>query len=123
MTTLLIPKTVAVEIKYFLESNQTKVNFKDGNKKLFLGVNSLNNNLKIIEGTNVLRDNEIIIGSSEAAMMKREKLIEGVGDNLTNFFGLPSVKVVGILKPTGTELDSYHLVNINTFNELTGINK
>jgi len=44
-------------------------------------------------------------------MMQKENLIKGAGDTLTNFFGLPSVKVVGILEQTGTLMDKYHFVN------------
>lgn len=120
MTAALVPREMINEISSFLNSNSTKINYLNGEVKLFLGVESLDNNLGIDEGVNVLNDNEIILGYSEAMMMKKEKLIVGPGDVLKDFFGLPSVKVVGILKPTGTKLDSYHFVNINTFNKMTG---
>jgi len=37
---------------------------------------------------------------------------------LKDFFGLPAVRIVGILEPTRTLLDNYHLVNPNTLNAL-----
>ena len=53
----------------------------------------------------------MIIGFKEAQMMKNERLFKKVGDSLTNFFGLPSVKIVGIIAPTNTFLDEVHIIN------------
>ena len=61
----------------------------------------------------------MIVGYNEAMMMKKENLIKGVGDTLKNFLGLPSVKIIGILEPTGTLLDDYHFVNKSTMIQLT----
>ena len=61
----------------------------------------------------------MIIGFTEAQMMKRERLIQKAGDSLTDFFGLPSVKIVGILAPTRTFLDEVHLMNSVAFNDTT----
>jgi hypothetical protein len=36
----------------------------------------------------------MIIGFKEAQMMKEERLFSKMGDSLTDFFGLPSVKIV-----------------------------
>jgi len=100
-------------------NGKTKINFAEGNPKLFLEVASLDSKLiKISEGTSVLRKNEMIVGYDEAMMMKKEKLINKPGDTLSDFFGIPSMKVVGILAPTGTALDTYHLVNPETFSLL-----
>ena len=53
----------------------------------------------------------MVIGFSEAQMMKKERLIQKAGDSLKDFFGLPSVKIIGILPPTNTLLDEVHLIN------------
>ena len=102
-----------------IASGQTKINFAEGNPKLFFGTDNLPQVVSVGEGTLVLNNDEMIIGYSEAAMMKEEGLIQGVGDSLTNFFGLPTVKVVGILEPTGTIIDDYHILNLATFTKMT----
>ncbi|MFZ2310980.1 MAG: hypothetical protein WAW11_05565, partial [Patescibacteria group bacterium] len=102
-------------------SGQTKINFAEGNPKLILGADSLPGMIQVQEGTSTLGDNEMIIGYDEAMMMKEEKLINNIGDSLKDFFGLPSVKIVGILKPTGTIIDSYHFVNNNTLAKMTNV--
>jgi len=61
----------------------------------------------------------MVIGYNEAMMMKREKLIQGPGDSLKDFFGLPNVKVIGILEATGTLVDDYHFVNQATLVKIT----
>ena len=101
-------------------TGKTKINFAEGNPKLFLEVSAIDGNrLKIKEGTSALGTNEMIVGYEEAMMMIKEKLIQKPGDTLKNFFGVPVMKVVGILEPTGTALDKYHLVNAETFQILT----
>lgn len=98
---------------------KTKLNFAEGNPKLFLNVSPIDSKLLAVqEGTEKLGKNEMIVGYDEAMMMKREKLINKPGDTLKNFFGISEMKVVGVLKPTGTILDSYHLVNAETFEAL-----
>ncbi len=61
----------------------------------------------------------MIIGYNEAMMMKEEKLIKGAGDSLNDFFGLSNVKIVGILKPTGTIIDDYHFVSLGTLERMS----
>lgn len=101
-------------------NGKTKINFAEGSPKLFLETSSIDvKSLKIKEGTVVLGKNEMIVGYDEAMMMKKEKLIQKPGDTLKNFFGVPVMKVVGILEPTGTVLDNYHIVNSETFQILT----
>lgn len=115
--------TISVEaastLNTFVANGQTKINFAEGNPKLFLGAESLPIGLKAKEGVLVLANNEIIIGYNEAMMMIEENLIKGPGDNLKDFFGLANVKVVGILEPTGTVVDSYHFVNNATLARMT----
>lgn len=104
----------ATTINTFIADGQTKINFKDDSPKLILGADSLPGMLKAKEGTLILGNDEMVLGYDEAMMMKKENLIKGVGDSLKDFFGLPSVKIVGILEPTGTLLDNYHVINKNT---------
>jgi Cu+-exporting ATPase len=120
---LLVSVKTASELNSFIANNETKINFAEGNPKLFLGVDNIPGSLKASEGTLFLGDNEMVIGYEEGMMMKKEKLIKGAGDSLTNFFGLPSVKIVGILAPTGTLVDSYHFVNKNTLGKMTNYAK
>jgi hypothetical protein len=61
-----------------------------------------------------------VIGYEEAKMMKEEKLFTKVGDEIENFFGLPKVRVVGILAKTNTAIDNYHIVGKETFQGLHG---
>lgn len=116
-------KTVSIEtattLNTFLANGQTKINFAEGNPKLFLGAESLPGSLKANAGTLALGDYEMVIGYKEAMMMKEEKLIQGPGDSLKDFFGLSSVKIVGIIEPTGTLIDDYHFVNGKTLLNMT----
>ncbi len=101
-------------------SGKTKINYAEGNPKLFLEVTTIDARfLPAKSGITALGDNEMIVGYEEAMMMLDEKLIQKPGDSLKNFFGIPSIKIVGILKPTGTIIDKYHLVNQSTFQKLT----
>lgn len=109
----------ASTLNTFVANGQTKINFAEGNPKLFLGADSMPGMLKAGEGVLILGSDEMIIGYDEAMMMKKENLIKGPGDSLSNFFGLPSVKIVGILAPTGTLLDSYHFTNNATLAKIT----
>jgi Cu+-exporting ATPase len=116
---LLVSIETATNLNNFIADNQTKVNFAEGNLKLILGVDSLPQGIKISEGGLMIGDDEMIIGYNEAMMMKKERLIKGPGDSLKDFFGLSSVKIVGILKPTGTLIDDYHFVNKVTLEKMT----
>lgn len=103
-----------------LSSSQNKINFAGGDPKLFVEAKELqNSNFELAEGTLAVNDNEMVIGNDEAMMMKEEGLIKGPGDVLKDFFGVKEMKVVGILKPTNTMLDKYHLVNGTTFYNLS----
>lgn len=47
-------------------------------------------------------------------MMINEGLIPGVGAVLKDFFGVPKVRITGILERTGTPLDDIHIVSPET---------
>jgi hypothetical protein len=112
---------IATTLNQFVAGGQTKINFAEGNPKLILGADNLPGILQAQEGTLILGENEMVIGYEEGMMMKKENLIKGPGDSLKDFFGLPSVKIVGILKPTGTIVDSYHFVNNATLAKMTSV--
>ncbi|MBI2338103.1 copper-translocating P-type ATPase [Candidatus Daviesbacteria bacterium] len=90
------------------------------NPKLFTRIDNVKDkNLKIQEGILTLDNDEMVVGFEEAKVMKKEKLFQQVGDMVNNYFGIPQMKVVGILEPTGTIIDKYHLVNTDTFENIS----
>ena len=109
------------QINTIFNSTKGKIAYVDNAPKMFLEVDE--NELKdlpIKEGTARVGLNEVVLGYEEAQMMKKEGLFTAVGDTIPNFFGLPSVRVVGILKPTGTAIDSYHLMSSETLKNIAG---
>jgi len=107
------------EVNRYIAVGTTRMAFVDGIPKLFLGVADLNlPQLRAAEGKLTLQDDEMLLGTEEAAMMRQEGLFQKPGDVLKDFFGLPEVRIAGILAPTGTLLDSYHLVNSATLTRL-----
>jgi hypothetical protein len=74
-----------------------------------------------VEGTGAFTSGQaqMIMGFAEAQMMKEEGLFKQVGDSLSNFFGLPTVQIVGILAPTATVLDETHLLSVSGFTGLS----
>ena len=61
----------------------------------------------------------MVLGYAEAKMMIDEGLTKGVGDKLTNFFGIPEVTIIGIAAPTKTLADHFHYFDPETFALLT----
>jgi len=120
---IVVSVRTASALNTFIAGAETKINFAEGNPKLFLGADSLPETLSVSEGTLTLGNDEMVIGYDEAMMMKKEKLVKGPGDSLTNFFGLPSVKIVGVIGRTGTLIDSYHFVNKATLAKMTNTAK
>ncbi len=122
---LLNPQTLAELTKAGIKfsHNEFKVGFTpDGVPKLFADAESYGiKNLKALEGGAKPNDNEMVIGAKEAQMMKGESLIKKTGDELKNFFGIASVKVIGILPSTGTFVDHLHFFNTNTFSKMKSI--
>lgn len=103
----------------FISLGELKINFAEGNPKIFLGVNTFDSTFAKVEGSSILSDDAMIVGAKEAGMMKEEKLIQKPGDVLKDFFGIPVMKVSGIVETTGTDLDELHVVNKNTFAKLS----
>lgn len=120
MGTIQVSKTVKKAVAKVFKKGETKIDFAEGNPKLFEKISSQfdTKEIKIKEGTNILADNEMIVGYEEAMMMKKEGLIQKPGSTLKNFFGISEMKVVGIVERTGTLLDSFHFINEATFARL-----
>ncbi len=99
-----------------VEASQTKIESVNKTPKLFAQIDSLDNKLiKIKDGTLTLENNEMILGYEEAIVMQQEKLFQNTGDVINNFFGITQMKVVGVLEPTGTIIDKYHIITAETF--------
>ncbi|MCU0680449.1 MAG: heavy metal translocating P-type ATPase, partial [Planctomycetes bacterium] len=120
MSEIYVPKVIRNEAGLYLSQGKAKIDYRKNEPKFFVGQELWNNKLALQEGRGLLNDNEMVLGFFEAQMMKREKLFKYPGDELKDFFGLNNVKIVGILKPTGTVLDYVHLVNMSTFEKMTG---
>ncbi|MHB8895974.1 MAG: heavy metal translocating P-type ATPase [Candidatus Geothermincolia bacterium] len=112
------PKMVKAAGEYIAQGS-TKINFAEGEPKVFLAAPTMGGmDLKAAEGKLEPGNDEMVIGSNEAKMMKEEGLIKKAGDSIKDFFGVGSMKVAGILKPTGTDIDNLHIVNRPTYNRL-----
>ena len=105
------------EIGTFLTKNPTKINFASNGPKLFLGTDIFAG-LQLKEGNFPAGENEMIVGAKEAQMMREEKLFQNPGDTLKNFFGIPEMKIVGVLDKTETVLDQYHIMTLATFKKM-----
>ena len=120
MGALLVSIPEASSFNSFLAASGSRIEFSKDSPKLFLGVDAFPAGLKAEEGSLELRPGEMVIGYDEAQMMKKEKLIKGVGDALPDFFGLGTVRVAGILEKTGTMVDHYHFVTKAMLEQLDG---
>lgn len=104
------------DIHDYLASTRVKIGFdKGGFPKVMTDASSLPNELRIKNGTADFSNNGVVLGYTEASMMIREGLIKGVGSELSDFFGVPKVRITGILEPTNTFLDDTHIMNKETF--------
>lgn len=115
-----LSRSAQKEANAFIADQENKILFNEGSPKLFAGVDNLNiaKGVKVKEGKLALADNEMIIGAEEAQMMRDENLFAKPGDTIQNFFGVPAMRVAGVLEPTGTILDNYHFANKSTYRSL-----
>ena len=92
----------------------------DGNLKVFALVpNNALARLSAAEGNSVPEENSMVIGASEAAMMRGESLFSKPGDTLSGFFGI-NTKIEGILGKTGAPLDMFHFLSRSQFDRING---
>lgn len=121
-TTKQITLTQQTDINNYLINTPNKIWFTPGGiPKIFFANNDLVSGLNIIEGKHIFDiswEIQMIIWFKEAQMMLKERLFKNIGDSLTNFFGLPNVKIIGILAPTNTFLDEVHILNTKWFNDI-----
>ncbi len=113
-------KTMTVSAEKLLGKGNTKLVIKDGETKVFLEVDDIGA-LKIAQGSYPQRTGDIILGAEEAEMMKKARIFQNVGDEIYNIFGLPRVRIIGILAMTDTELDNYHIADKKTFKSISGV--
>jgi Cu+-exporting ATPase len=115
-----VSETKIAQAQNLLAASSTKeIATDDGSKKFVALTKEEMATLVLAAGNLVQTEGEIILGASEAMMMIEEGLITGPGSSIENFFGLPQVKVAGILALTNTEIDNYHLLLPNDFIQLT----
>ena len=100
---------------------QYKVAFSPaGEIKLFaLAGNGAPSSLPAMEGSNTPSRESIVLGSTAAAMMKKEKFISGAGSPLQNFFGI-NTSVGGVLGKTSSPLDMLHYLSAEQFSAISG---
>jgi len=107
------------DIVDYLVKAQNKIWFTpNGTPKVFLESDQVLSGIVLAEWSGFTvggKEPEMVIGFTEAQMMKRERLIQKAGDSLKDFFGLSSVKIIGILPPTKTLLDEVHIMNAVAF--------
>ncbi len=123
MSSLKVSITEATEVNNLVAQQSLKIGLLAGDPKLFMSVSVLPVWLKAEEGSLLALPGEMVLGYEEAMMMKEEKLISAAGDKLENFFGLNQVIVAGIIKPTGTALDNFHLLADEDFSQLTATSR
>jgi hypothetical protein len=97
------------------EGARLKVAFSDAGMKVFvLAKNNELAKLKAAEGKPIPEPGTVVIGGTEAAMMKKEKLFSAPGDLLSDFFGI-NTTVGGVLGNTGTFVDEVHFLSERQF--------
>jgi len=103
--------TQSPPIAQWVAAGRSRVGFDNGKARLLLGVDSLSlPQLHAAEGTLSLQENEVVLGAMAAARLRSEGRFRRVGDTLSSYLGLPSLRVVGVLARTGTAIDHYHVV-------------
>ncbi len=106
---------LAGDIGDYLVQAPKKIGFDGaGFPKIMLGSANLPDGLRLKSGSADFSDGGLVLGYDEANMMIKEGLIPGVGAVLTDFFGVPKVRIAGILERTGTFLDDTHIASPET---------
>lgn len=71
------------------------------------------------EGANLPETDSMVVGATEAGMMREEKLFSSTGDTLKGFFGIDT-KIGGVLAKTGTQADMFHFLSPGQFAAIDG---
>lgn len=114
METVSVSPRIAALTATYVNAATMHIAYADDQPKLFLGVSQLPQELALAEGSSVLAPNTMIVGATEAAMMKEESLFAKSGDSIQNFFGVSTMTIQGVLAQTGTILDDVHVVDTQT---------
>ena len=110
---------VATIINEFVAGSQVRVYFdEEGKPDVFLGTDTLPGIAQATEGTLSLRNGEILIGNTDGMEMKKGGEITGVGSTLEEVNGVARLTVSGVLAPTGTIIDGWHIVNRKTLDKM-----
>ncbi len=103
-----------------VSTGKMKLALADGYPKVFVQPLSYNKNLKVKEGKFSLLPGDVVLGYEEAKIMRQEKVFKKIGDKIDNFFGIPEVKIVGVLAKTESATDDYHFVGSETYLQIEG---
>ncbi len=110
--TALAASVTSADLSSIITDSKVKLGFVDQSPKLFVGVeNSKLFNLAISEGVLTVNNNQMILGSEVSKTV-------ALGEVLTDYFDISKITVVGVLAPTGTQLDNYHFLNPATYDQL-----
>jgi len=110
MATQTASPEITAKAQQLITGSAMSIQFAQASPKVFIQTSNSVVDLPMESGLAQLGKDEMLVGSEEALMMRKEKLFDKTGDSLSNFFGIPSMKIVGILKPTGTFLDYSHVI-------------
>lgn len=105
----------------FYTSAQYKAGFTpEGGLKIFaLAPNNALARLSAAEGNPIPEDSSMVVGATDAAMMRGESLFSKPGDTLSGFFGI-NTKIEGVLAKTGAPLDMFHFLSRQQFDQING---
>ncbi len=93
---------------------------EEGAMKVFAFANeSALSKLKVVDGNAAPKKKSMVLGFTEAQMMKDEDLFYRTGDRLDGFFGIQII-VGGILEKTGTIVDDFVFLNSEKFDGING---
>lgn len=105
------------------KSGALKIGYLGTEPKLFFTASSSSalDALPYRKGSSTLLPNSMIVGDEEAAMMEKEKLFTNAGDSIPGFFGItPAMKIAGVIAPTETMIDMFHIMDALTFSKIEG---
>jgi len=115
-----VPPAVRATAEDLLAGKTAKISLAaDGLPLITVGVVAIPANVRVSEGSAQLSTKTMVLGSDVAAEMRRERAFADVGDRL-DWPGLGSVRVGGILAPTGTFLDQVHVVSLTELPSVDG---
>jgi hypothetical protein len=114
------PMTTNKDVIKLKDNIDFKIAFTENNEmKLFATTENTVLSLFPTNGAAAPEENSMLLGFTEAEMMKSENLITGIGSELQNFFGINTI-VSGTLKKTSSFVDDTHFLSKKQFAQLQG---